>query len=305
MFEDEFCEIKNFEEILEQAREKVSSSIKDYTLNFTLKVSFNSVLVKTPQLLDFFEIAQEFQNLNKPETLYINHGQYIGPHGITHVINELRNKHTSNRALISLISQKDIVDSDDLPIPSFMILQFSLEEDNLYVTTYFRALEISKFLRINLEEIRIIADKICQSIRRIKKINLNLFAFRAYINEDLNTLQRPNIEFLDEIKLLKLMEKRPIELANLLREKLSVSTVIENGSIIAISEILSDDEKSQDVQAYLKTSYIKRILQKCIRTSNELISLRRSASHNGEINDLNQEYLDSLRQLIEEIEKCQ
>ncbi|MEH2402836.1 hypothetical protein [Nostoc sp.] len=305
MSDNEFIEIEDFEEALRQAREKVDSSNKGYCLNFAIKFCFDAALVKTPQLLDSLNLAQDFQNLDKPDTLYINHGQYIGSDGIPHVINELRDKHTSNRALISLISQKDIVNSGDEPIPSFMVLQFSVEEDGLYITTYFRALEVTKFLRINLEEIRIIADKICQSIKRIKKIKLNIFAFRAYANDNLNPLQRPKIEFLDEIKLLKLMEKKPTDIANLLREKLNVSTVIENSSIRAISEILNDEDKSQDVQPCLRTTYIKRILQKCISVSNELINLRKSASHNGEIDELNQEYLASLRQLIEEIEKCE
>jgi thymidylate synthase len=98
-------------------------------------------------------LAKDYQNPVKPPSLYINHGEYITSDGIVHIINELKLKQTSNRALLSLINQEDIIGSGDNPIPSFMVLQFSLEGEELYVTTYFRALEVANFLNVNLEEI--------------------------------------------------------------------------------------------------------------------------------------------------------
>ena len=83
--------------------------------------------------------------------LHINHGSYIGD-GLEHIIDELKNKPSSNRALFSLISQKDISKSGDNPIPSFMIFQTCIDDNILYCSVYFRALEVSTFLRINTEE---------------------------------------------------------------------------------------------------------------------------------------------------------
>jgi hypothetical protein len=305
MQDTEFTRIENFETILELAQEQVTASSNPYKLNFSLKVVFDVDLVKKPQLLDAVERAKDFQNIKKPESLYLNHGEYISAAGIPHVINELKNKHTGNRALISLINQKDIIGSGDSPIPSFMVLQFSLESDQLYGTAYFRALEVSKFLRINIEEIRIVCSEIYQSIRTIKGIRLNIFAFRAYITKDFNPLERPRLELLDPIQVFILMQKNTAELCTLLREKLKASSVIENDSLKLMSEIVGDSSKSQDLKPCFRVGHTKRKLKQCVDLSTKLIEMRKGTSHASDIDEVNKDYLKALNELIEEIEKCE
>jgi hypothetical protein len=305
MPDPEFTHIDNFEEIIVLGKNLVAASDKDYRLNFSIKVAFGVDLLKTPQLLDAAERAEDFQKIERPESLYLNHGEYITAEGIPHVINELKNKDTGNRALISLINQKDIIGSGDTPIPSFMVLQFSLEGDQLYITTYFRALEVSKFLRINLEEIRLVAKLIVDSNRKIKGIKLNVFSFRAYVRDDFNPLERPAIELLDDIEILKLMEKKPKEICRLLREKLKASTVIENNSLTVMNQIITDDNKNQDLNACFKIGPTKRKLQRCLDLSSQLIDMRKSASHAPDLEDVNNHYMAALTDLIEEIEECE
>ena len=301
----EFIKIDNFEEVIEQAKKIINQSPKEYTINFSLKTEFHINLTKEPQLLDVQDLARNFQEYERPDTLYINHGEYIKSDGVEHVINELKNKHTGNRAIISLISQDHIFKSGDNPIPSFMVLQFSLEDKDLFVTTYFRALEVAKFLRINLEEIRLIINKIYQSMQTIKLVKLNIFAFRAYINQDINPLQRPKIELLPERRILKLMENKPEEIANLLEDKISHSTVVENNSLKIMNDIVNDSECNQNIHKCFKEACFKNFLSQCLKSSNELIKLRESASHGDNIDNLNQQYLHVLSKLIKEIqEKC-
>ncbi|MEK3885733.1 hypothetical protein [Paenibacillus sp. PL2-23] len=300
--DDEFIKVENFEEILSLAKEMVS--VGDYKLNFSLKVKYGIELVKTPQLLDVSTEAEAWQNPVQPTFLQINHGSYIGESGINHVIEELKIKQHSNRALVSLINQKDIMKSGDNPIPSFMILQFSQEGNELYVTAYFRALEVSKFLRINIEEARIIINQIYKEIPNITNVKLNIFAFRAYVKEQQTTLRKQEIDLMPERQLLILMQTNPKKMITLLKEKLHESTVIENGSLNLINEIINDSSARATLHKCFSGELLKDVLKKALASSQELMDLRRKTSHNPRINELNTEYLGYLNRFIEEVEKC-
>jgi hypothetical protein len=150
----------------------------------------------------------------------------------------------------------------------------------------------------------LIIGKIYYSIKTITKIKLHVFAFRAYANDRQTPLQRPRIELLDEINILKLMEKKPVELGGLLREKLGQSTVIENKSLKVMHAIVNDKTKNQDIMACFKTDYFKKQLSNCVDVSSELIELRKAASHNKEIGELYDDFVRVLTIIIGEIEKC-
>ena len=299
MSDKDFKTITNFEEIIEMAKCKINGK---YELNFSLKVMFPIEMIRKPQLLDVIELAKNFQAVEKPETLYINHGKFIGEHGIDHIINELSNKNNGNRALMSLINQKNILDTGDRAIPSFMILQFSLEDGNLYVTTYFRALEVSKFLRINIEEIRMIIEQIQENIKTFNTIKLNIFAFRAYINENINTLIRPRIEMMESAEILAYMQSNPSLIIELLNEKISFSTVIENNSLGKIIKIVSRPDIYDKIHPCFNGPYICKILNDLITISSTLELLRTKTSHNKESDELNNQYINTMRKLIKELE---
>lgn len=214
-----YDEITNLEDISRKAISKIPN--ESYLVNFDLKVKFNRDLVNT-SIRDVESLAKDFQESECPETLYMNHGEYINKKtdGIQNVINELK-KEKSNRSLISLINQEDIIDSKDNPIPSFIILQCSIEDGiKLYVTTYFRALEVATFLRVNTEEIRLIVKRILNSYLAVKEIYLNIIAFRAYNKPERISLIKPKIDLFGESEILKhLMKDRFDELIPLLDEK--------------------------------------------------------------------------------------
>lgn len=120
----------------------------------------NSGIIKSHE-----SIAKEWQDITKPDHLHINHGEFIHKYGDAYefISQELIKKRDSNRAVISMINMKNIIDSGDEPIPSFMLLQFGFSNDNftkLFVTAYFRALEVSRFLPINLAEIAMFIKKL-------------------------------------------------------------------------------------------------------------------------------------------------
>ena len=89
-------------------------------------------------MLDVSEEAAQWRQKNPAPDMYFSHGEYYED-GIQHIIDELTLKPTSNRALYSLLAQRDITGSGDGPIPSFLTFQCSIERGVLYCTASFRA----------------------------------------------------------------------------------------------------------------------------------------------------------------------
>jgi hypothetical protein len=97
--------------------------------------------------------AQEWL-ASESQRFHLTHGAYFqGERGLDHVVHELKRRAGSRRALLSLVAMDHMLGSGDEPVPSFMILQFAVEAETLYATAYFRALEVTRFLPINLTEI--------------------------------------------------------------------------------------------------------------------------------------------------------
>ncbi len=299
-----YIKIKNLEKISEKAALVVGD--RPYLLNFNLKFKFNMSLISN-SLADVSTLAKKFQSESCPNDLHINHGMYIhknGKDGIKNVIEQLKNNHSGNRALISLINQEDIVDSEDRPIPSFMILQFALEnKKDLYITTYFRALEVSQFLRINIEEIRQIIEKIGENITSIQKVYLNIISFRAFINKDTNTLTKPSIDLLNLKDILKLLKKdNSLEnLIELLEEKNKSSSVIEYNAFEYILNWLEDSDYFDMLHENLRKELIINILKEIIDLMKNLKELRKQSSHGEQIDNKDKKYKQKLNQLIAEI----
>lgn len=298
----EYNEIDNFDTILQLAKEIIDTSDSPYFINFNLKVSFGIELTKDTQLPNVSEDANDWQSIKKPENLHFSHGEFIGEEGYNHLVTELKNKRDSNRAILSLISQEHIINSGDKPIPSFMIFQCGLEGDELYVTTYFRALEINKFLPINLEEFRLIIAHINREIVDIKKINLNIIAFRAYNNSEQSTLKRFKIDIMKQHKLLLYMQSDPNRILSMLKEKMEESTVGENSGFINLLDIIEDEEMNRSIVDCFKQPLIRSSLLNCISKSNQLSEQRSRTSHNQSIRELNSQIKESLQIIIQELE---
>lgn len=139
-----------------------------------------------------------------PENFYYNHGQYMKYNGVSamnFVIDELKSKATSSRAIIPLINFEDVIKSGDGFLPSFDLVQFGfLEEEktHLLVTLYLRALEVNHFLKINLCEIYLMSKKIADEIRSIEKIDVNILAFKAQYKEKFGCFKRAALDTVSE-----------------------------------------------------------------------------------------------------------
>lgn len=231
------------------------------------------------RMLDVSEEAAQWRQKDPAPDMYFSHGEYYGE-GIQHIVEELKLKPTSNRALYSLLAQHHISGSGDDPIPSFLTLQCSIERGVLYCTASFRALEVSKFLKINLEEIRQNLVEICKALPAVETVHLHIFAFHAYVRTAAAAaLRRPMIDVTPEARLLRLMQKGDVRVLDELLGGLERSTtVVSSKSLEALLGILQmpDGDLHADVQS--KRGLLEPQFKRAIDACGELTASRKGAS---------------------------
>lgn len=178
-----------------------------HRFNWILEFDCDAMELRDLEIIEARDDAEGWRSENPPKDFYFSHAQYYRD-GVKHIIDELKSKSTSNRALYSLISQADISDSGDKPIPSFLTLQCQIEGDTLHCTCCFRALEVSSFLKTNLEEIRQTLLDIYSGVPTFKSIHLVIFAFHAYKDATRSPLKRPKLDYLCQAELMQLLAEK-------------------------------------------------------------------------------------------------
>jgi hypothetical protein len=288
----EYTEIDTLQKIVNAMDEE-----NDPIHNLILTCSISVTNLKNNSMLDVCSEAEKWMERKCPNDLHINHGEYVKD-GMAHIIQELTTKPSSNRALYSLISQKDISSSGDKPIPSFMIFQTKIVGSDLYVSVYFRALETSRFLPINLEEIRLRLVEITDKLSIVANVKLCFFAFYAYKDPTIQPLTRPEIESLSVSSITRIINTEPQKLNELLLEKSKNSTVIELDSIYNIREIFNDNTPER-----LKSGKenIIALLDDCISKGGKLKTSRERNSHHHKLAEESKDFTDSLVVLSERL----
>jgi hypothetical protein len=140
--------------------------------------------------------AKAWQSEQPHANFNFSHGQYFkGESGLKYVVDELKAKSSSRRALLSLIDMDDIMGTGDKAIPSFMVAQFGHTADVLYVTEYFRALEVGSFLPINLAEMALMVRRILEgALARPRIVRLLLLAFQAHLTPNFHCLEKAQLD---------------------------------------------------------------------------------------------------------------
>lgn len=248
----------------------------------------------------FSHIAKKWQLTSPPSDLYFTHGQYIDMAGVSgkeFLVRELRKKPDSNRACLSLLSMKDIVQSEDKPIPSFLILQFGFSGPGfkeIQVSAYFRAIETSKFLPINIAEISEVLRFISKSFPDLLSFSLSVFAFKAYVRDGFSCLTKSPLDMASTVDVALAVESGDIrEIIRLLEGKINTidSIICVNGLETLLESIKKATHKYHgDIIINLETAVSK---------SKDLIQMRRSSSYSNRIHE-EQELIDaSIQKTIE------
>ena len=221
---------------------------------------FNAVLnVKTtfPAAADSFlqsyrSDAEKWQAAEVPVDLLFNHGSYMHRHGdsVNYLIKELKNKPSGNRAFITVVDQADIMASKDGKLPSFVLLQAAVGDDGkqLVMTAYYRALEVSNFLPINLAEIALIADKIWTNTPTLESLDLTVHAFRAHDNPEFRAHTRSALDIAAEQGIADAVRSKNSQLiATWLLDKARHESVIDTVGLATLTTELAAAGWQDDV----------------------------------------------------------
>lgn len=285
-----YVEIDSFETIVDLINDEISDNKKH--LNFTsyFELPKSSLIIKGSESEN---LAKKWMSFERPDDLVFNHGEYIKKNGFDHIINEIKEKPGSNRAIYSLLNYSDICDKGDHPIPSFLLFQITIQDNILYATSYFRALEVANFLKINVQEIKLNLIKIVEDCRldHILKIRITIHAFNAYKKSEQKIPQRLEIDRLNDAILFKLvcLKDKHAELVRLIMEKQGTDTYISTHWVQKVHDMLIHNPDMID-SSKLKdniSSLIKKFSYLLV-TYKELISLRKRVSHSSEIDNLNE-----------------
>lgn len=257
----------------------VDSAAKKEVFNWHWDLDIPAIALEQAKILEVFEEAAQWRDSVPAADMYFSHGKYYGD-GLQHIIDELKHKPTSNRALYSLLAQKDISKSGDNPIPSFLTFQCSIENSVLYCTASFRALEVTSFLKINLEEIRQNLVEICAVFPAVENVHLHVFAFHAYVrNTAVAALRRPKIDVTPEPQLMRLMQKGEMHTLDALLGGLAKSTtVISPKSLNALLGILQMADAGLHESINSRRELLEPQLKRAIEACNELAASRKTAS---------------------------
>lgn len=215
-------------------------------LNLIIEGSYDLDALDTPFLSTYMSQAEMWQSQTRPPTLYMSHGEYIHRHGdgIRYLIDELLKKPTGNRAIVSLVDMKDLIGSADDARPSFMIFQAGFESGDknvIYIALYYRALEVSRFLPINLAEVSIVLKRIQEEIPEIRQFHILIHAFRAYEDLNFNCLVRSDLDVagIPAIEAAAKAFDLP-KIRSWLQSKLPATTVIELDGLILLREAIEE-----------------------------------------------------------------
>lgn len=155
--------------------------------------------------------ATEWQSEVSVDKLEYTHGQQMNTTNITwyeFVTNLLRQNPTTKRAIIPLIDkEKAFLAKDDQYLVSLDVIQLGFSSNQyktLYITVYFRALEVRHFLPINLYEIYIIAKKLKSEFPSIENVNICLFTYRAEAKQNYSCFKKTGLDLISESEICKL-----------------------------------------------------------------------------------------------------
>jgi hypothetical protein len=291
----DYKSISSFDEIINDARSACDSAPVH---NLVLAYEFSPELVHSQFVKLHEQKAREWQADPHPPNLFFSHGEYFrGEKGIQYVINELKAKSNSRRALLALANMEVVIGSGDRAIPSFMTAQFAIESDVLYVTEYFRAVEVGAFLPINVTEAALLIKRITESVRQPRVVRLLMLAFQAHLTPSFHCLERAKVDMLKggEIGVLVAQEKIAMLIELLEGKRLFESEIDTNG----LNEVLVAVNQCGDQYSLAFKSNLEQLVGVLV----QIKTMRNSSSLEANIASLRTSYIGFLDSAIAELRR--
>ncbi len=283
----------SFGRLAEQARDLCSAQP---ALNLMLALRAPISAVDDAFLDGFRDRARLWLSKDRPARFWFNHGEFIHRHGdgVEYLISQLQRKPTGNRACISLLNTADFIASADDPLPSFLLLQAGFAgggQDVLYLTAYYRALEVGSFLPINLAEMALVASEASTRIPTITELDLTIHAFRAHYIPDFQTLHRSDLDAasVDDIRAAVQDRDIPRLVAWLTEQTRPASIIDTSGTATLLTELNASDWANGD---------LLRSLEVVVASLTQLQEARRNGSHAPRIDALQEQVGTALEESI-------
>jgi hypothetical protein len=267
--------------------------------NWLITEEFETASLKDMTIVEERDRAAQWRSAHRPADMYFTHGEYGA--SVSHIVQELKRKETSHRALYSLLNKKVIEGSGDDPIPSFLTLQCQLDGVRLHCTCTFRALEVAVFFKVNLEEIRQTLVELYDAFPEVKRVSLGIFAFRAYLAPDSRPLLKPKMDSMhsDELLVLLMGAQGPADrqLDTLLAELENPSTVVIPDGLETLQRLLQNAAVKFDQTIASRSPQLVNELPSAIEAAGRLASLRHKASSGDALKEAWDRYKKSLGKL--------
>lgn len=240
--------------------------------NLTISIQNVSPYSLESFLETFRTDAEQWQSPVKPDNFHFNHGEYIHRNGdaLDHLTEELIRKPSSNRACFVLPDNRDVANSGDGKLPSFMLGQAGISSNDankLIISAYFRALEVGTFLPINLTELCLIAKRISTKIPRLQTLDVVLYAFRAHHTPSFRTHRKSLLDIAENSMEHTVDLGDPNIIADWLADKALPESIIETGGLAKLVEISRKKGWGNSVAELLEEALLSLTILKELRES--------------------------------------
>ena len=198
-----------------------------------------------------------------------------------YILAQLKMKPTSRRAILSLVSSGDFIDSGDDPRPSFICFQAACLEaslETLHVSAYYRALEVVEFLPLNFTELAMMAESLVGEMPHVQRVNFVIHAFHAYASPGFRRLERGALNSAQRAEIESAVASGEADIVVGWVAAISgTDSVIELAGLVQLIEafeIRGDAPKSEE--------YLNELLRQLAK----LREFRTMASHGGRVDAL-------------------
>lgn len=234
-----------YKKVLNNVTLHIKSTYADFRK--TLENYFEEdVLVIGRKHFAYPELAQLWEETEVPDNLYFNHGEYFcvensekkskeTVHGIQVIANQLKEKPTSNKAVLTTYSMDTVTRmlKGEEYLPSLLSVQFSQSEDKntIYVHMYLRALEAGRFLKINICEVKWMLEQLEEYGVFSDNVDIAISAFRVQKRDAFSCFLKADIDMKSEAELALDVYRGNIEdICQMLEEKKDASETITNAN---------------------------------------------------------------------------
>jgi hypothetical protein len=269
---------------------------KTPVINLILHLRVPIGLDHDPFIQQYLGDAAQWQSKERPPKLRFSHGEFMHRHGnaLDYLVAQLKEKPTGNRACISLLTTADFLDSGDDPIPSFLVLQAGLEPsspDVLFLSAYYRALEVGTFLPINLAEMALITESISARISTVRELDLTIHAFRAHFIPGFRPLEHSDLDAAEVDAIRRAVQGRDLGLIIAwLNDKNRIESIVDTSGVAKLITELSLVGWAGDE--------LLRCMDRVVSCMTQLQEARRNGSHTDRLRSLHDRVSDMISESV-------